>query len=110
MKPVVFKACVVVLAGILAGALAACVNVSDPGYSPCIDSLDCDPDQKCNLQTGYCVPIPNPQAVVDFELIPIKGSGTAETQIPEQDLASLKNISDAGLEHRRERKRRVRIR
>jgi hypothetical protein len=98
MKPVVFKACVVVLAGILAGALAACVNVSDPGYPPCIDSLDCDPDQKCNLQTGYCVPIPNPQAVVDFELIPIKGSGTAETQIPEQDLASLKNISDVPLE------------
>ena len=78
--------------------MAACDETVISEHPPCLDSLDCDPDQMCDLSKGYCIPIPNPEAVVDFELIPIKGSGTAETQIPSKDLASLINISDVELE------------
>jgi hypothetical protein len=64
----------------------------------CVDSLDCPPDYKCDPISGCCVPHDPPDAVVDFELVPIKGNGTAETQIPEKDLASLLNRSDVPLE------------
>jgi protocatechuate 3,4-dioxygenase beta subunit len=90
---------------IIAVALAAVVGLAgceDAGLSDgcdqCVDSLDCPPDYKCDPSTGCCEPHGPPDAVVDFELIPIKGSGTAETQVPSMDLASLINISDVELE------------
>ncbi len=83
---------------LLAAALASCSEETLSEYGPCLDSLDCPPDQMCDLQSGRCIPIPDPQAVVDFELIPIKGGGTAETQIPENDLASLIKAGDVELE------------
>jgi len=78
--------------------LAACADDTMSESPRCLDSLDCPSDKMCDIPTGRCVPIPNPEAVVDFELTPIKGSGTAETQIPSKDLASLINISDVELE------------
>lgn len=83
---------------LIAAALASCVDQAFSAARPCLDSLDCLAGQMCDLATGRCVPIPNPQTVVDFELIPIKGGGTADTQIPEKDLSSLLNISDVELE------------
>lgn len=64
----------------------------------CMDSLDCPQDEYCDPASNTCQPVSKPQSVVDFELIPTKGSGSATTQIPGQDLAALKNPSDLQLE------------
>ncbi|MFC1655210.1 hypothetical protein ACFL2F_05325, partial [Myxococcota bacterium] len=93
---IILKIAVVLTAAV---GLAGCE--ADSASSPCgecVDSLDCPPDYKCDPSTGCCVPHVQPDAVVDFELIPVRGGGTAETQIPAKDLASLLNISDVELE------------
>jgi len=94
MKKLVY--CIFVF--LAATGMPACEDAEMSESPPCLDSLDCPPNQMCDVSTGYCKPIPNPEAVVDFELIPIKGSGAAETQIPSKDLASLINVSDVELE------------
>jgi protocatechuate 3,4-dioxygenase beta subunit len=79
--------------------LAGCdADMASHSCIDCVDSLDCPPDHKCDPYYHCCVPHDPPDAVVDFELVPIKGSGTAETQIPSKDLASLLNRSDVELE------------
>jgi hypothetical protein len=63
----------------------------------CYDSLDCPPDQKCDLKTHRCYDYLPPQSVVDFELTPGGGSGCGAMQIPEKDLANLLTVSDVEL-------------
>jgi hypothetical protein len=84
---------------VLLGLVASACDMADGDSGPiCYDSLDCPPDQKCDLSTNRCYDHLPPQAVVDFELTPGGGSGCGAMQIPEKDLANLLTISDVELE------------
>lgn len=82
----------------LAALAAGCSAEGMQTPPACIDSLDCSQDEYCDPASRTCRPVSKPQSVVDFELIPTKGSGSSTTQIPGQDLAALKNPSDLQLE------------
>ena len=94
MKTFTYSICILLIAGSLAG----CEDMGSMAPEQCFDTLDCEPGDVCDPITEECKAVEPPPAIVDFELIPIRGDGTAETQIPEKDLASLLNISDVELE------------
>ena len=72
-------------AGFLASACTADGNMS----LDCYDSLDCPTGWMCDPVGHFCREVPPPESVVDFELTPLKGSGGANTQIPDKDLAAM---------------------
>ena len=71
---------------LLALAVVGCMDLSMVVHPPCEDSLDCEPGWKCNQEYGYCEPIPILDSIVDFELTPERGSGSAATQVADLDL------------------------
>jgi protocatechuate 3,4-dioxygenase beta subunit len=86
-----------VLAATLCAVLAIACDDMAMMSGDCFDDLDCGPGKVCDLSNHRCKKVDSLPEIVDFELTPIKGNGTAETQIPNKNLASLLNISDVEL-------------
>ncbi len=68
--------------------LCSCSLELNQHVPECIDNLDCPLDQTCDLESRRCVPrdLPKPLSVIDLELSPQAGSGSAKTQIAGLDL------------------------
>ncbi len=79
--------------------LPGCEEAPNASKSPaCQDTLDCPEDMRCDELTRSCVPLPASLSVVDFELMPLRGSGAAATQIPAIDLGKSQNSTNLPLE------------
>ncbi|RME26094.1 MAG: hypothetical protein D6806_06795, partial [Deltaproteobacteria bacterium] len=57
----------------------------------CIDNLDCELGQVCELESGKCVDsgYQRPLSVVDIQVVPAKSSGAVATQFASVDLAKV---------------------
>lgn len=87
MKPGTLFVLLMALTGFV--VLPGCMAAMADSQVPCQSNSDCPNGWKCDPDWAVCMRPDPAKAVVDFELAPEKGSGSALTQVPAVDLDRL---------------------